>query len=130
MAGPKTKSQDLTERGKFWQKHLKAWSKTSLSQAEYCRRYNLSQPAFGWWKRILLPNSNQIKPKQARLSKRTTRTKKKSFIEVEMADVNRFIGQSAYNYEICLSHNSGIRLSDGFDESVLKRLIGILEQRC
>jgi len=70
MAGPKTKSQELTERGKSWQKHLKAWSKTSLSQAEYCRRHNLSQPAFGWWKRILHPKPRPIGTKHTGISNR------------------------------------------------------------
>ena len=64
MAGTKSKSQELTERGKFWQKHLKAWSKTSLSQAEYCRRHILSQPAFGWWKKILYQKPRPLGTKQ------------------------------------------------------------------
>ena len=130
MAGTKSKSQELTERGQFWQKHLKAWSKTSLSQAEYCRRHNLSQPAFGWWKKILYQKPRPLGTKQTSISKRANRTKKNSFIEVDFANVSRFIGQTAYTYEIFLSHNRGLRVGSDFDEAVLKRLIGILEQRC
>lgn len=40
-------------REKFWQSHLAAQSKSGLSQAEYCRRYQLSASAFSWWKRKL-----------------------------------------------------------------------------
>ena len=130
MAGTQSKSQELTERGKFWQKHLIAWNKTSLLQAEYCRQHNISQPAFGWWKRILHPKPRPLSTKQSSISKRTNLPRKKSFVEVDFANVNLLIGQTTYTYEIFLSHNRGIRLGADFDEAVLKQLIGILEQRC
>ena len=55
---------------------------------------------------------------------------KGSFVEVHVADVPQGIRQPTYAYEIRLSGNRGIRLGSGFDESVLQRLIGVLEQTC
>lgn len=53
MGQTKRSTGGLSERGRFWQRHLQAWRKTSLSQAEYCRQQDLSLAAFGWWKRQL-----------------------------------------------------------------------------
>jgi len=50
-----------TSRRPFWQEHLRAWSESGLTQADYCRQHQLSRAAFGWWKRQL-----QGKPKPRR----------------------------------------------------------------
>lgn len=34
-----------------WHHHLRAWTSSGLSQAEYCRRNQLSWKCFGYWKR-------------------------------------------------------------------------------
>jgi len=53
MGQTKKQSHGLSERARFWRRHLQAWRKTALSQAEYCRRQDLSVAALGWWKRRL-----------------------------------------------------------------------------
>jgi len=42
-----------TSRRPFWEKHLRAWAQSGLTQADDCRQHPLSAPAFGWWKRQL-----------------------------------------------------------------------------
>ena len=85
-------------------------------------RCSVRRPAFGWWKRILHPKPRSLSTKQTSISKRTNRPRKKSFVEVDFANVNLLIGQTAYTHEIFFSHNRGIRLGSDFDEAVLKRL--------
>ena len=36
-----------------WRRHIEAWSRSGLSQAEYCRRHGLQRKAFSRWKRRL-----------------------------------------------------------------------------
>ena len=37
-----------------WQKHISAWLKSDLTQAEYCHRHGLNERYFSLWKRRLL----------------------------------------------------------------------------
>jgi len=32
-----------TNRAAFWQEHLRAWSQSGLTQADYCRQHDLSR---------------------------------------------------------------------------------------
>ena len=34
----------------LWKNHIEQWSKTSLSQIDYCRQHNLSHNRFTYWK--------------------------------------------------------------------------------
>jgi hypothetical protein len=45
-----------------WSEHIENWQASSISQAEYCRRNNLQQYKFSYWKRKLLepPESNFV----------------------------------------------------------------------
>ena len=36
---------------RFWQVHIRAWSKSGLSQNEYCRRNGLRPNQFCYWKK-------------------------------------------------------------------------------
>ena len=41
-----------------WENHLRAWEKSGLSKAEYCRQKNISYHAFNYWKkRLSIPRS-------------------------------------------------------------------------
>lgn len=44
----------------FYQKHLTNWKGTGLSQAEYCRRNGLLRHRFGYWKRKLFKEEEQV----------------------------------------------------------------------
>ena len=39
-----------TEKEAQWQKHIKQWSISGISQAEYCREHNLSSRQFRYYK--------------------------------------------------------------------------------
>jgi hypothetical protein len=42
------KTKKKTSRAAYWQKHISQWSKSGLTQAEYCRRNEISAAAFVW----------------------------------------------------------------------------------
>jgi len=129
MAETKSKPSELTERGRFWHKHLKAWNKTSLSQAEYCRRHDLSLPAFGWWKQRLA-RIFAHKSARSKRSSTTTTLKSEPFIKVNAAETDSLFTASSCVYEIALPNNRCIRFGADFDLGVLTRLIQTLEQLC
>jgi len=43
----------MTDRAKYWQRMLRAWEGSGLTQAEFCRRRGLKAVTFAWWKRQL-----------------------------------------------------------------------------
>lgn len=41
----------MTERARYWSDEVAAWSRSGLSQAEFCRRRGIKVGTFTWWKR-------------------------------------------------------------------------------
>jgi len=111
MAKTKTK----TSRAVFWQKHISQWSKSGVTQAEYCRRNNLSAATFYWWKGEL------------RSKLKTQKDSSTSMQFVEVCGVPpAHVGRDD-TYEIVLSRDRAIRVGRDFDSDVLKRLIAVME---
>ena len=45
--------RESTGKRRYWEKHLKEWRESGLSQAEYCRRHDLRVYQFTYWKKRL-----------------------------------------------------------------------------
>jgi hypothetical protein len=122
-------TKKTTSRKPFWQEHLRAWSQSGLTQADYCRQHQLSAPAFGWWKRRL-----EGKPKAQKEPSNTKQTKRGDQPAVRFVEVQRppdsHAGGSAAVYEVLLSRGRAIRVGHTFDPEVLKRLIATVEASC
>jgi hypothetical protein len=118
-----------TSRRPFWQKHLRAWSQSGLTQADYCRQHKLSAPAFGWWKRQL--EGKPRPPKRSPAAKQTERGDRPAvrFVEVQRGSAVDAGGSPAV-YEVLLSKGRAIRVGRVFDPEVLKRLITTVEASC
>ena len=129
MADTDSTTKKKTSRRPFWQEHLRAWSESGLTQADYCRQHQLSRAAFGWWKRQL-----QGKPKARKRSPATEHSwhcgsGPVRFVEVQRGpDVNT--SANAEVYEVLLSQGRTIRVGHEFDPDVLKRLIATVEASC
>jgi len=118
-----------TSRRPFWQQHLRAWSQSGLTQADYCRHHQLSAAAFGWWKRQL-----QGKPKPRRSLSDTKRPQRHRSATVQFVEVQRDpavdTSGSPTAYEVLLPHGRAIRVGHDFDPDVLRRLITTVETSC
>jgi len=129
MADTDGTTKNKTSRRPFWQEHLRAWSQSGLTQADYCRQHQLSAAAFGWWKRQL-----QGKPKPRRRSPGTKRPQRRRPTTVQFVEVQRGpaidTGSSPAVYEVLLSQGRTIRVGHDFDPDVLKRLIMTVEASC
>lgn len=42
-------AEEQRTKQKFWSAHIDAWKKSDLSQAEYCRHYNLKSYQLSYW---------------------------------------------------------------------------------
>ena len=109
------KTKKKTSRAVYWQKHLSQWSKSGLTQAEYCRRNRLSAAAFHWWKGQLRRKSKAKKNPSTLMQ----------FVEVHGVPPAH-VGHGE-TYEVVLSRSRAIRVSRDFDSDVLKRLIAAVE---
>ena len=118
-----------TSRRPFWQEHLREWSESGLTQADYCRQHQLSAAAFGWWKRRL-----EGKPKVRKRSPASGLPQRDNQTAVRFVEVQRGpdidTGSSPPVYEVLLSQRRAIRVGHDFDPDVLKRLIATVEASC
>jgi hypothetical protein len=55
------RSKAIKHSPSFWEKHLKAWYNSGLSQAEYCRRNNIRVKAFGYHKACKFGSKKECK---------------------------------------------------------------------
>ena len=115
-----------TELAKTWQGVIAEWSRSGLSQAEFCRRHGIKVANFSWWKRRLstLNKSKISQGSTVRPQKRAT-SSSNSFVEVRMTDGAQHIG-----YEVVLSGGRVIRLGHAFDAEAVSRLITAVEAAC
>ena len=93
------------EPREYWRRHLSDCRKSGLSYAEYCRRHDLSESTFGYWRKKLL-SSPQEKPE---------------FIELKVG-----AGDPGC-IEIILRNQIRLIVHSVFDEAPLLRLIEVLE---
>jgi transposase-like protein len=107
------------KKEKFWQGMLERQSVSGLSIRAWCRKHNLHEHAFYWW-RVRLAGSGRG---------RWARSAKPRFVPVRVSaeDVIRADGQ----IEIALSGDRRIRLSGPVDRQMLADVLAVLEApRC
>ena len=46
-----SREQELTEKRRYWKRHIQSWRSSGLTQAEYQRQHNLPQWQFVYWKK-------------------------------------------------------------------------------
>lgn len=126
MAADKRQRQ-LTQRGRFWQKHLQQWRQSGLSQAQYCRQQRLSAPAFGWWKGRL---SAACRPAESMTDLHERIDPQGAFVEVAVTASGRPGAGSEFLYEIALGNHCCLRLGRGFECERVQQLLALLEERC
>ncbi len=125
MAAGKGRRQ-LTERGRFWRRHLERWERSGLSQAQYCREHKLSAATFGWWK-------GQLSGRQRRQPGMTTGKKTSpegTFVELSLPGSERMGASDSVVYEISLAHDRCLRLGRHFEPECVRQLVALLEGGC
>ncbi len=98
-----SRQNQRTKKQKYWQRHIEKWSQSGLSQAAYCREYNLKIKSFTYFKSRLKKNL----PVQ--------------FVQVpiEPARVPSFL-------KLNISSNFQIEIPDGFSQNTLTQVLQVL----
>ena len=96
-----------------WPKHVRQWQESGLSQADYCRQYNLNN-------RLLSLYNNKFK-------KSSIITKNKNFVKIPQRIITEQ-PSNEYPYEISLPGKMNIRLGNNFNPASLKIIIEMLRE--
>ena len=107
----------MSSKREFWFKHIEAWCKSQLAQAEYARQHNLSIKSFGYYRR------RYFQQRQAQ-----TETTRPTLLPVSVA-ADEAIKPASSTPGITLTSPGGCRieLAAGFDPAALKQVLSILE---
>ncbi len=88
----------------FWAEHLSDCHQSHLSYAAYCRRHDLAESTFAYWRRRLL----------------AAQQGRSEFVELKVSAHKRS------DIEVILRNQIRLSVNSDFDETVLKKLIGVL----
>jgi len=94
------------DKRRFWEAHVRAWQKSGLSQNEYCRRSEISNGQFCYWKRVLCKNPDKSSS---------------AFVPVPINSEQRLQQEQKQDsgLTILLNNDIRIRLSKRFDPTTL-----------
>ena len=102
-----TQYRNRKEKQDFWKTHIESWQQSNLSQAEYCRRNNLSIKSFGYRKRRILRSPEQSL----------------SFVPVTI----QAEPVTTFSLQLVLLNGLKIEVTDDFNPVLLKKLIRTAE---
>ena len=100
-------SQDqnqLTEKQEYWQHHIKQWSQSGQSQAEYCRQHHLKVKSFNYFK--------------SRLKKEIFPVK---FVQVPVEPV-----QMPSFLKLNIDSGFQVEIPDGFSQATLAKVLQVI----
>jgi hypothetical protein len=117
------KSKRLTAKGRFWNKHIQRWQGINSTQTQYCNKHSLSIAAFRWWRRRLKKMTIQEKQPSEQVNSVTP------FAELPVP-IRIATSSNVYDYEIGLSNQTRLRLSNDCDPQMVATLLALLEATC
>ena len=95
-------------RRRFWEKHVSAWNKTELSQADYCRLNKISRSSFHYWKNRIVPSGPL------------------ALVEIPVVSPAP-VSISHCSAQICVVVDRyRVEIRKGFDPEELERVLGVL----
>ena len=100
-----TNSNQIVNRDEYWKQHLAVCRRSGLSYAEYCRRNDLTESAFGYWRRQLSSSG----------------AGRSGFVELRVSP------GVAEGIQVTLRNRTSLRIGADFDEGVLSKLLRVLE---
>jgi len=98
------------QKHSHWKKHIIKWEESNLTQAEYCRRYNLKIKSFGYWK--------------GRIQK--TEPSEVQFCQLPVPAIKKETCLPEYSLALRVGKHHEITIGDEFKPETLIRLIHTL----
>jgi len=106
------RSEERAENRQVWEQHIRSWKESGLAQSEYCRRHNLRENQFTYWKRKFEFAAAPI-----------------SLVELQLGTAiqSRLSARQA-PLRLIVSEQYRIEVERGFDPVVLQQLVFTLRQ--
>jgi hypothetical protein len=104
-----TKCKRSYKKQTFWEKHLKGWQNSSLTQVDYCRQNNLAIKSFGYWKRRL----NDLAAEEIRF--------------VPVAFDPPIATKPGTPLKVAVNGRYCVEVPDGFSPDTLKKVLCVME---
>lgn len=104
-----SRAEQLKQKRTYWKQHIDSWQETGLTQAEYCRRYNLKHHQLVYWKKRFLKTETDV-----------------SFVPLKLEDLldSRIpAGPDAASFFLVINNHLKIEIRAGFDAPLLRQLI-------
>ena len=128
----------MSDRAKYWRRLVAAWEKSSLTQAEFCRRRGVKAVTFAWWKRKLNTRTNPGRRRRERRSASRGRGGQAGFVEVALPGGVLASPSStavptlaaSWGYEVVLPGGRLIRLPGDFDPDKVSQLLRVVGSAC
>jgi hypothetical protein len=123
----------MSDRARYWSELLRAWERSGLSQAEFCRRRGLKAVSFSWWKRQL-GMARRPTHRGARSQTGGSRPGPRAkFVEVTWPTAPSVLSSAldastgSFGYEVVLTSGRVLRLPLAFAADQVSRLITAVE---
>jgi len=111
----------------LWLRHVQRWQRLRLSVRDYCARYELREPSFYAWRRLLAERGLLAPAGAASAAQPDTGPTTPLFVAATLADT----GATSQPLEILLPDGLAVRVAAGFDATTLRQLLALLrEQPC
>ena len=122
--GPVAQVMRRQDREQQWRDRVAAWKASGLTQAAYCREQQWAPAELSWWKHELARREKTLKADSSPATSNSKPAKTKSaFIPVRISKAS----PASECFEVVLRSGQTIRMSAGFDEAGLRRLLCVLE---
>jgi hypothetical protein len=102
--------QDTGQKRRYLKAHIESWSKSGLSQVDYCRVNNLVPHRFGYWKKRLKAADGNV-----------------SFIPIQLPD-QLPVAVEKRPFNLFTPNGYRIEINDGFNPTTLHRLIAVVNR--
>lgn len=123
----------MSDRARYWSELLRAWERSGLSQAEFCRRRGIQAVSFSWWKRQLGMAARPTRPGARSQTGDSRPGPRAKFVEVtwpadsSVRSPTLGISTGSLGYEVVLTSGRVLRLPPAFDAEQVSRLITVVE---
>ncbi len=107
----KRSKRDDLEKRKEWQSHINKWSISGLTQSEYCRRNNLKNHRFTYWK-----------------TKFEREKKAVNFVQVPSEILIQKSTAKSVSIQLKIGSQFGLEIPDGFSQITLEKILQALRK--
>ena len=107
MSDQLSRSEQLEQNRAYWKQHIEDWRSSGMTQADYCRRHELKDYRFTYWKKRFVPPDSDA-----------------TFVPVKInGSLLAAPDPSSVSVRLIMDKDLAIEIRPDFDPRLLRRLI-------